>query len=1122
MRILWNDGWKFALLPLNSTRRDLDGAALRPVLLPHDWLIENTEDLYASGDGWYLKTFLAEELPQEEIALLDFDGVYMDADVLLNGELIRSHTYGYTSFFADLTGKIRPGRNEIAVHIRHRSPNSRWYSGAGIFRDVHLIALPARYMVPDGFQVNTRRAGGAWQLAIQAEIRGPGDEMPRVRLQNSVGGVLAEGTMAACPGGAEICLTVEGVTPWSVERPCLYSLTCTLGAQKETMRVGFRETAFTPDKGFFLNGAPVKLHGVCLHHDLGALGAAYQQSAARRQLAVMCKMGVNAIRTSHNPPARRFLDLCDEMGFLVIDEMYDMWELAKTPFDNARFFPKTYPEDVASWVRRDRCHPSVILWSIGNEIYDMQASDRGQMWTRTLMDEVHRHDTRHAHVTFGSNYMPWEGAQKCAEIVKLPGYNYAEKLYAQHHEQHPGWVIYGSETASLLASRGIYHFPMKEDILSEEDLQCSALLNSNTSWGAKDLPKMLSDDLNTPYSLGQFIWSGIDYIGEPTPYHTRSCYFGQTDTACLPKDAYYFYQAMWTDTPMIHIGVYWDWNEGQLIDVPVMTNGASAELFLNGVSLGKKAVDRLDAKAALPVWQVPYAPGELLARAYDGHGNILCETARRSFGDAQALALRAENGPTIEKGEIAFLIVSALDHAGRPVENAVDRVHAFIDGPGVLLGMDNGDSTDRDGYQVFSRRLFSGKLLLMVGAQEEGEIRVRVTGEGLRAAEVSLRVLAGKAPCACRAFPALCKERKAENDIFTRRIDLKALSSTVLTPERPAVSFRVSCLPENAAPQELRFRITNAQGVDMPCASIEQSGDLVTVTARGDGSMYLRAAVCNGYPHPRVLSVVEITAAGFGPMGLDPYRFIAAALYDRSEGEIGAGNEKGVAFARDGESAVGFSFVDFGPVGSDEITLPVFALNDDLYHIRLWDGMPGEGGVLIAALPYQKKSVWNVYQPETYRLPYALRGVHTIAFSMHEKIHLKGFSFARQSRALRDNRAMDADQLYGDSFVKEADAVKKIGNNVTLRFENMAFDGSGEMLLILDGETPLPVNQISLRVTGENGETATSACGFVQGGRGEQAFRVPVLQGLCTVDFVFLPGSNFDFYGFRFSPLPKD
>ena len=1121
MRVLWNDDWRFALLPLNSQRRDVANAALRPVLLPHDWLIENTDDLYASGDGWYLKTFTADPAP-DTVTLLDFDGVYMDADVLLNGEAIRTHRYGYTPFFADLTGRLRPGENEIAVHIRHQSPNSRWYSGAGIFRDVHLLTLPRRHMVPDGFQVNTARRDGAWVLSVRAEISEPGGALPFASLADREGNVLAKGGMAACPGGAEIEFTLSGITPWSVEAPCLYALTLTLGAQTETLRVGFRETAFTPDRGFFLNGRPVKLHGVCLHHDLGALGAAYRQSAARRQLRVMREMGVNAIRTSHNPPARRFLDLCDEMGFLVMDELYDMWELPKTPYDNARFFPETYPEDVASWVRRDRCHPCVILWSVGNEIYDMQASERGQYWTKTLMDEVLKHDARHAPVTFASNYMPWEGAQKCAEIVKLPGYNYAEKLYAAHHEAHPDWVIYGSETASLLASRGIYHFPISEDILSEEDLQCSALMNSNTSWGARDLRKMLCDDLNTPYSLGQFIWSGIDYIGEPTPYQTRNCYFGQTDTACLPKDAYYFYQAMWTDLPMIHIGVTWDWNEGQLIDVPVMTNGAFAELFLNGVSLGRKAVDRFDAEACLPLWRVPYAPGELCARAYGADGKLLCEAVRRSFGDPLSLRLAAENGQTVQKGDIAFLVVSALDSQGRAVENAADRVRVRIGGPGVLLGMDNGDSTDRDGYQVTSRRLFSGKLLLMVGARDVGKITVRVTGEGLQSAETVLAAVPGDPNEEARAFPDLCWENSPENSVFIRRIDLKPLSPTLLTPANPAVSFRVSCLPENAVRQEIRYRITNAQGVDMPCAKIEQAGGLLTVTALGDGSMYLRASAGNGYPHPRVLSAIEITASGFGPMGLDPYGFIAGALYDRHEGEIGAGNEKGVAFARDGESAVGFSSVDFGPVGSDEITLPVFALNGEMYRIKLWDGMPGDGGALIAELPYQKPSIWNVYQPETYRLPAPLRGVHTLAFSMNEKIHLKGFSFTRQSRALRLNRAADADQLYGDSFEKEGGAVKRIGNNVTLRFENMAFEEAGDMCLLLEGETPLPANQISLRITNGAGDALTAACAFQKSERACQHFRVPVPKGLCTVDFVFLPGSSFDFYSFRFAPLSEN
>ncbi len=1114
MRKLWNKDWLFVNLPLGSKYEEMKAAALRPVTLPHDWLIENTDDLYASGDGWYMKTLRNEGL--DACVLLDFDGVYMDADVLLNGQILCTHRYGYTPFFVDLSGKLKPGDNEIAVHIRHQSPNSRWYSGAGIYRSVRLLSLPQRHMLPDGFQVNTVRKGEAWILKVEAEINRAGEELPEAILRAPEGKILAAGRMEKTDTGAALSLNVTEVQPWSIHNPVLYPLELTLGAQKETVNVGFRETKFTSDKGFFLNGEPVKLHGVCLHHDLGALGAAFNVDAARRQLRVMMDMGVNAIRTSHNPPARELLDLCDAMGLLVMDELYDMWELPKTDYDNARFFPETYPRDVAEWVRRDRCHPSVILWSIGNEIYDMQASDRGQMWTRLLMEEVQKHDTRHAPVTFASNYMPWEGAQKCADIVKLPGYNYAEKYYEAHHREHPDWVIFGSETGSLLASRGIYHFPMKEDILSDEDLQCSALLNSNTSWGAKDIRKLLADDLNTEYSLGQFIWSGVDYIGEPTPYHTRNCYFGQTDTACFPKDAYYFYQAMWTDKPMIHIGIYWDWNEGQIIDVPVMTNGASAELFLNGRSLGKKQVNRRDPEACLPIWQVPYEKGELKAAAYDEKGAVLCETVRTSFGEAESLAIAGNT--EIAKGEVAFLTVSAKDAARNAVENAVNRVHVSLEGPGVLLGLDNGDSTDRDGYKTTSRRLFSGKLLLMIGARGQGKIRVTVTSPGLKPAETALTVGEGREE---PPFPDLCRKAKTDDGMFIRKISLKALSSTSLTPEHPAAQIETSILPESAFDQPVSFRVVNAQGVEMPFAKVERSGNRVTVSALGDGTAYLRATANNGYPHPRVISSLEISASGFGPVGLNPYNFISASLCDVRVGDVGAGNEQGVSFARDGESAVGFTHVDFGPEGSDEITLPIFALNDDLYRLKLWDGAPDQGGKLICELPYQKKSVWNTYQTETWRLPTALRGVHDLFFSLDSKIHLKGFSFAKQSRALRYNCAGEADQLYGDSYIKEETAVKRIGNNVTLTFEAMDFGKGGKYRLILDGATPLPVNTVSLRIVNEQGETTVTTCAFKESERGEQTFGIDAPAGLCAVSFVFLPGSNFDFYGFRFAPAAE-
>ena len=319
--------------------------------------------------------------------------------------------------------------------------------------------------------------------------------------------------------------------------------------------------------------------------------------------------------------------------------------------------------------------------------------------------------------------------------------------------------------------------------------------------------------------------------------------------------------------------------------------------------------------------------------------------------------------------------------------------------------------------------------------------------------------------------------------------------------------------------QEIRFRATNAQGVDMPCMKVTQDGDTVTVTALGDGNVYLRAAANNGYPHARVLSVIEVSASGFGPVGLNPYDFIYASLCDLREGNVGVGNDRGIAFARESESAVGFTNVDFGPAGSDEITIPIFALNGDLYRLKLWDGMPGQGGRFICELPYQKPSIWNTYQPETWHLPEALTGVHTLAFSLDSKVHMQGFSFARQSRALRCNRAVDCDELYGDSFKKDSDAVRNIGNNVTLSFHHMQFDQAGKMTLTLDGATPLDTNTVSLRITSEQGEAKVSTCDFRQSERGKQTFLVEVPQGMCTVSFVFLPGSSFDFYGFCFAPV---
>ena len=1121
MKKLINDGWMFAKLPIGSTPADTENAVFTPVDLPHDWLIWQTDDLYESTDAWYMRELEIEHETALPVSILSFDGVYMDCDILLNGEVIHSHPYGYTAFQVPLTRRLRPGKNLLMVHIRHQSPNSRWYSGSGIFRDVTLLRLPESHLVPDGLSVKTEQADNGWKLSLTAETEGPDGIQCRCVLTDMNGNTVLEAEGNSEQGGICLSMTIPGGEPWSPDHPYLYTLRLEYAGQSTACRIGLRTLAADPDRGLLLNGRKIRLRGVCLHHDLGALGAAFHPKAAKRQLRVMKDMGVNAVRTSHNPPAAPFLDLCDEMGILVDDEAFDMWERPKTTYDYARFFDEWAERDVASWVRRDRCHPSVIMWSVGNEIYDMHADLRGTEVTKYLADQVRKNDpAHHALVTFGCNYMPWEGGQRCADYVEAVGYNYGEKYYQAHHQAHPSWVIYGSETASVLASRGIYHFPIEQSIMSEVDRQCSALGNSNTSWGAADLRKMLTDDEKNSFSMGQFIWSGIDYIGEPTPYHTRSCYFGQTDTACFPKDSYYLYQSFWSDRKMLHIGVSWDWNEGQMIDVPVMTNGAEAELFLNGESLGRKRVVRLDAEKCMPVWKIPFSPGELRAIAYDEEGRKICEEAKYTPREPDHLRVEAEDRYLLADGwDLTFVTVSAEDAAGHPVENAREQVQVTVSGGGCLLGTDNGDSTDENGYKASCRRLFSGKLLLIIGSTGENEdVRICVDSHRCGRAEMSIPIRqADRIPGRSRIQRITPEPLPADTGV--RRIDLKAEGSTCLTREHPECTFRFSILPKDATGQEIRWQITNRSGIEAPFVHIKTEGDRVTVRAEGNGDFYLRALWGETPERTDVISQIEFSAANIGEPSLDAYSNISAGLFDRSQGEIGAGNDKGIAFARDGESTVGFSRVDFGPIGSDRITIDIFALNDEAHDIELFDGNPEEDGRLIRTLTYQKPSIWNVYQAESWTLGERLTGIHALFFRMRNKVHMKGFVFEKQEKAFLPHSAGSAETIYGDSFVRDGHMIREIGNNVSLIWEDMDFRCEKEVILEVRGKTPLPVNTITVRIKNRNNGETISVMDFTGGNRAAQTIKVPVPFGLCTVTFVFLPGSRFDFESFCFRKI---
>ena len=1119
MQILMNDGWSFAKLPSGSVFTDADNAGFIPVDLPHDWLIWQEDDLYENADAWYRRTI---ELPDEHEpnVFIRFDGVYMDCDVFLNGELIRSHPYGYTAFDVSLTGRIRKGKNQLTVHIRHQSPNSRWYSGSGIFRDVFLMLLPHDYMIPDSLYLAEKQTGEDWKLDVSVNTAGVSEQRFLCTIKDHAGRCITETEGDCSNGTAKASLIIPKGKAWSPENPYLYHLEVRYGTHCECFKIGLRSVLLDPNRGLLLNGKQTKLKGVCLHHDLGALGSAFHPKAARRQLNLMKKMGANAVRTSHNPPASSFLDLCDEMGIMVVDEAFDMWERPKTEYDYARFFNEWYSNDIASWIRRDRRHPSVIMWSIGNEIYDIHADQKGQEITKKLCDEVRIHDPlKHAYTTFGCNYMPWEGGQRCAEIVDAVGYNYGEKLYEYHHDFHPDWVIYGSETASVLSSRGIYHFPIEQSIMSEADRQCSALGNSNTSWGAESLVKILIDDEQNTFSMGQFIWSGIDYIGEPTPYHTRSCYFGQADTACFPKDSYYLFQSFWNENKMIHIGVSWDWNPGQLIDIPVITNCSAAELFLNEKSMGRKEIDRHDPERCVPVWKIPFIPGEIRAVGYDGSGNQVCEKRCVTPGETHHLVMTSENPYILSDGwDLVFVDISAADQSGNPVENARDYVKISVSGGGRLLGTDNGDSTDPDGYKADCRRLFSGKLLAIIasnGKQEDVSVCLtRTNGETYRLTIPVRNAL----PKQGISFLQQAASKPLTSTVHARKIKIEPLGPTTLNSKMPECRFRWTILPEDATDYSVTWQVTNAAGIESPYVRITEKNDIVTVRAYGDGSYYLRA-LCIEDQCCAFISQFEFSASGMGSPALNPYQYISAGLYDCHEGDIGAGNEKGIAFSRDGESMVGFSCVDFGRTGSDTITADIFALNGDAYNIELSASSPGQKKRRIGMLHYQKPSIWNVYQAETWRLPERLTGIQSLFFTMNDKIHMKGFSFEKQQNAYIRHSAGSADSIYGDSFSREGETVKKIGNNVTLIWNDMDFGGKGEVLLEIEGRTNLAVNTISIRIKNKQGEEVVSVAEYDGKRYGVQQFRVTVPDGNCTVSFVFLPGSSFDFDAFRFQKI---
>lgn len=1119
--ILWNDSWKFALTEINSFSIEQINKIphFYDVEIPHDWLINDTRNLYKTGEGWYLKKFTLENADLEGKLFVTFEGVYMNSTVYVNGQEVGGNTYGYSSFNVEITDAVKEGENEIAVQVRYESPNSRWYSGAGIYRSIWLRKRAKEHIALNGIYASTRKTGEkSWELLVDTELCGSG-EVKAELFDNS-------GALVATANGEKAVLVVDNAQEWDVKSPVLYTLVTTLLKNGEAIdsvknSIGFRTIEFNVNKGFILNGRQLKLHGVCMHHDLGALGAAMNRAAMKRQLEILKSYGVNSVRTSHNMPSVELVELCDEMGILVNSESFDMWENPKTTFDNARFFKQTYKRDVEQWVKRDRNHPCVIMWSIGNEIADTHASPRGLEVAKMLVEEVNKHDPRkNAVPTIGSNYMPWENAQKVADFLKIAGYNYAEHLYDEHHEKHPDWFIYGSETASTVRSRGVYHLPFDSGILTHDDLQCSDLGNSVVGWGRAHESAWVMDR-DREYCGGQYIWTGFDYIGEPTPYSTKNSYFGIVDTAGLPKESYYLYKAVWTDgekEPFIHLLPHWDWNEGDIIPVMTYSNVEDVEIFLNGKSLGKQHIDLLHDSVLHGRWNVPFEKGEIVAKAYK-NGAVVAQDRISSFSEPEKIVLVPEKTTMNADGrDLIFVEAQTCDKDGNFVANARNRLFVEVSGAARLVGIDSGDSTDYDSYKSNNKRLFSGKLIFILQATlESGKISVKVTSDGLEAAEIKLSSLPcekveGVSVVTENAFP--CYKQEPSTEVQLRKIELYAPMRT-LTAENKSIKITAKALPSNAADKKIEWKTLLVSGAECQLASVEPTDDGCVLTAKGDGSFILRACGYNGTNVPEIISDIPITVEGVGEAVIAPYKFVSAALYGFSNKDELWVVERGAISRINDRTVIGFSNVDFGSYGSDALKIYIGNCGFGLIDVEIWEGNPDANGRLIDTVQFPENGRWEGFEPFEFSLPEKLKGITDIAFVLSKGGAFGGFEFIKLNKALQKLHAGDNDEMYGDEFEVVGERVEKIGNNVILKFNDMDFS-DGVTKITVCGKTPHENDTMQIRYD-ENGVQKTQLVEFKHADDYTvREFALDEIKGVKDISFVFLPGAEFGFDWFKF------
>lgn len=771
--------WKFFKEDISGAEKvTFNDSDWESVNIPHDWSIEGPfaknnpsgrgEGYLPGGIGWYRKYFSLPENYQTKKVFVEFDGVYMCSEVWINGNYLGSHPNGYTSFCYDLTPYLNyvpsplsspprgEGRGEgvnknvLAVRVDNANqPNSRWYSGSGIYRHVWLLSTDKLHVAHWGTFVTTPEVSeksATINLKTRIKNEYPGTKKCNLitTLINSAGKVMKEiEETRELKGNDEYefgqNIKIENPNLWSPDNPYLYKIYSTIKDGEEVVdnyetALGIRTFYFDPDQGFFLNGENIKIKGTCNHHDGGCLGAACPDALWERRVQLLKEMGCNAFRTSHNPPAPELLDYCDRYGLLVMDEAFDEWKKGKTKYGYHKYFEEWALKDLKSIIHRDRNHPSIILWSVGNEIPE-QGSSKGVEILEKLVEIVRAEDPTRP-VTAACN-MPGPNKVGFADCLDVVGYNYGEKWYDSDHLRYPDRKMIGSETASALETRGVYHLPAETLIYRTPDKYCSSYDNCWVPWGASAREAWRAAK-ERDFIAGVFIWTGFDYIGEPTPYGwpARSSYFGVIDLCGFPKDGFYFYQSQWSAKPMIHILPHWNWpgEEGEIIPVWCYTNCDRAELFLNDESLGEQTVSPEDLYIS---WDVPYVTGTLRVLGKK-EGEIVCRQEIHTAGEASKILLSPDKNTIVADGrDISLIKVSILDSKGNLVPNADNSITFDIQGEGKLIGMGNGDELSTEDFKSNQREAFYGLCLAVVQSiGQPGQIRITATSPGLASGSV--------------------------------------------------------------------------------------------------------------------------------------------------------------------------------------------------------------------------------------------------------------------------------------------------------------------------------------------------------------------------------------------------